>query len=289
MNKLKTDLPKIKTETLENIDKSINSKEFEKAIEDSVNAQTQAWTSMRDTAFFGGVPRVETKASSITVKGIPKVTIDAKGCAVRVRGWDSSEVKYSVTQLRGGPVSKAPTVVENHTDSTVNITVTDASGPRFDSDITRIEVFVPKKSNLKIVTDQELRLDGVSGELEVTGGDESIDVRDSNGKLNIMNADGRVRVIGFDGEVTAQTGNGDVYLEGTFAKLTGRGGSGNFIVTLPAGANADVNSNADVETDGLTLTERGENSWRLGSGGPQYSFNLDNGTLRVRSSSTLSK
>jgi hypothetical protein len=289
LNKLKTDLPKIKTETLENINKSIDSNDLEKAIQDGVNAQTQAWSAMRDAGFFMGVPRIETKANSIVVKGTPKVIIDAKGCAVRVRGWDNAAVKYSITQMRGGPMSAAPVVTENHSDTAVNITVADQPGlPAFDgSEQVHIEVFVPKRSNLKIISDGEIRLEGVSGELEITGGGESIDVRDSSGKMNLLNARGRVRVIGFDGEMTAQTGDGDVYLEGNFAKLTGRGGSGEFVLTLPPNANADVSSNSAVEADGFTLNERGKDSWRLGSGGALYSFNLEDGKVTVRNSSTL--
>ena len=152
----------------------------------------------------------------------------------------------------------------------------------------RIEVFVPRKSNLKIVSDGEIRLDGVSGELEVTGGDEPVNVRDSGGSLNITNSDGRVRVIGFDGDVTARTQDGDVYLEGKFSKIAAKGESGSFIVTLPADANVDINSNTEVRTDGFKLTDRGSNKWRLGSGGSNYVFNVEDGNVTLRNSSLLS-
>lgn len=290
LEKIKIDVPKLKLDALRDIDKSINSKAIEKSIKDSLEAQRIALTSMRDAMFFSGIPRIETKSNSFPVKGTPTVTIDAKGCAVRVRGWDNSEVKYSVVQLRGGSEGKAPAVTEGKSDTAVTIKVSELSASEFDnSPLTRIEVFVPRKSNLKIVSDKEVRLEGVSGELEIVGGDQSVDVRDSDGKLKLTNSDGRVRVIGFSGEVTAQTGDGDVYIEGAISKLDARAGMGTVFVTLPADANADVSSTTAPETEGFTLSERDAKNWRLGNGGANISFNSEDGKLVLRNAALLSK
>jgi len=97
-------------------------------------------------------------------------------------------------------------------------------------------------------------------------------------------------VIGFDGEVIAKTTDGDVYLEGNFAKLTGRASSGTFTVTLPRDANIDISANTeDVEADGFDLAKRGDNAWRVGKGGTKYDFDLADGSLMVRNSSVLSR
>ena len=294
MGKIKVEIPKIKTDVIKSVQDSIDSAEIEKSVRDGLAQQQAALAGLRDANFIMGVPRVETKSNSFAVKGTPKVTIDAKGCSVRVKGWDSSEVKYSVTQVRGGMSVSAPVVTETHTDSTVTIKVGETDKPdvprRFfnNSSPTRIEVYVPRRSNLKIVSDEEIRLDGVSGELEVSGGDEPVNVRDSGGELNISNSDGRVRVIGFDGAVSARTSDGDVYLEGKFTKLTASADSGSFIVTLPADANADITSNADVQSEGFSLSERGSNKWRLGSGGSSYQFDVSDGNVTFRNSALLS-
>jgi len=280
--RIKTDVPKIKAKAMDDVSKSINSKEWGDAIKNSIDQQTAQLDLLRDASFFSGVPRIQTKGNSSAVKGTPKVTIEAKGCSVRVQGWDSPEVRYSVTQMRNGSIN-VPSVAESHSDSAVTLKVTE-SGPGLS---TRIDVFVPRKSNLRIVSDAEIRLAGVSGELEVVGGDEPVNIRDSDGKLNITNVDGLVRVIGFEGDVMARTSDGQVFLEGRFCKLSGRAESGTFTLTLPSDTNADVSSNTEVEADGFDLAERGANKWRLGSGGSSYSFDAADGKVVIRNSSTL--
>jgi hypothetical protein len=195
-------------------------------------------------------------------------------------------------QVRGAMPGNVPNVIETHTDSTVTLKVTgdarsDAPGLFGKDSPVRIEVMVPRKTNLKIVSDQEIRLDGVSGDLEISAGDEPVNVRDSDGSLNIANEDGRVRVVGFDGDVTARTGDGEVYLEGKFTKINGRADSGSFTVTLPTDANADISSNTKIQADGFDLSDRGSNKWRLGSGGSNFTFNVSDGNVTFRNSALL--
>jgi hypothetical protein len=292
IDRIKVDAPKIKLDALKNIDKSINSKDIEKSIKDGLEAQRIALTGMRDAMFYSGIPRIEAKSNSFPVKGAPKVTIDAKGCSVRVRGWDSAEVKYSLVRLRGGSTNTPPVVSESKTENTVTLKVADSAetGSAFDdSPANRIEIFVPRKSNLKIISDKEVRLEGVSGELEIVGGNESVDVRDSDGKLKLTNADGRVRVIGFNGEIAAQTSDGEIYIEGTISKISARAGAGTVFVTLPADAGVDVSSTTEPETEGFTLSERDSKNWRLGNGGANIFFDSEEGKLVLRNASLLSK
>lgn len=291
LDRIKVQVPKIREETLKNIDKSIDTKELRESIKLGLETNRTAVTGIRDAFFLANVPRVETKTNTFPMKGTPKITVDAKTCSVHIRGWDNPEVKYSVTKLRGGSAAP-PSVAENKNDNSLTIRVSDASssedGYTFDNlPSTRVEVFVPRKSNLKIISDEEIRLDGVSGELEITGGDATVDIRNSEGKLQLKNVDGRARVIGFDGEIKAQTDSGELYLEGSISKLTANAGSGTVVVTLPAEANADVSSTVEPETNGFTLSERGSKSWRLGNGGASFSFNSEDGRLVLRNSQTL--
>ena len=291
LDKVKIEIPNIKMDTIKSVEDSVNTVEIEKSVRDGIASQRAALSALRDANFMVGVPRVELKSNSFTVKGTPKVTIDAKSCSVRVKGWDNQEVKYSISQVKGALSNTMPNVVENHSDSSVTLKVTDASGtqpPFGKSTVTRLEVFVPRKTNLKIISDGEIRLDGVTGDLEVSGGDEPINIRDSNGSLNISNDDGRVRVIGFEGDVTARTSDGDVYLEGKFSKVNGKSENGSFTVTLPADANVDINSNAEIQADGFSLSDRGSNKWRIGSGGSSYTFNVSDGNVTIRNASLLS-
>jgi hypothetical protein len=291
--KLKVEIPKISDDISKQIAKSVDTEKIQRSIKESMDAQKMALGVMRDASFLTRVPRIETKSETFAVKGIPKITVEANGCAVRVRGWDSSEVKYSLTRLKGGMGFVDPKVSESHSDSAVTLKVSGSDsednpvGFGDHSSLTRIDVYVPRKSNLKIVSDKEIWLNGVSGELEIIGGDEPLNIRDSDGKLNLTNEDGRVRVIGFDGDVAARTSDGDVYLEGKFSKLVGRADSGAFTVTLPPDANADITTNTDPQSEGFALSNKGSNKWRLGSGGSNYSFDLTDGELTIRNSSVL--
>ena len=212
---------------------------------------------------------------------------------MRVRGWDKQEVQYSVTQFSDRRNSTPIQISQDHNDSSVNIKiVNNSSDSQFDSfhtDLTgtRIEIFVPKKSNLKIVSDGEIRLDGVSGELEVVGANEAVNIRDSDGKLALTNQDGLVRVVGFNGDVNANTADGDVYLEGTFSSLIGHAADGNFILTVPDGSGAVITANSEVKSDGLQLQRKNDTTWLLGSGGAKYQFSLADGTVKVRSPLTV--
>ena len=236
------------------------------------------------------VPRVEQKSDTFPVKGVPKVTVEAKGCAVVVRGWDKSEVQYRVTQFSDPRNRTLIPMNESHTDSTVNIKVDNPNYETRDGDFSDdsrrvlIEIFVPRKSDLKIKTNGEVRLDGVSGDIDVSGSDESINVRDVNGTLHLANSDGRIRVVGFKGDLDVRTSDGEVYLEGDFAKLSGSASDGRFILTVPGDPNFDIE--ADVEN--ITVenlrepTKPSENVWRFGSGGSKYHFSVVDGDVVIR-------
>lgn len=272
-------------------------KELDKAAKktnEGLRRQNEALSNMRRVRWSGTNPFIEKKSNTFTVKGTPRVTIEAKGSSVKVRGWNRNEVKYILTQMDGRRRMPA-SVGESATDSAVTLKVLNnerASRDIYfdgDKDSVRIEVFVPQKSNLKIVSNGEIRLDGVSGEVDLTGVDEEIDVRNVEGKLKLSAADGQVRIIGFNGELDSKTGSADVYLEGNFSRITSNASDGKFIVTVPENYNADVTSNVEsltIENLGAPKTVK-EGQWRFGSGGPKLNFTVAEGEIKFRNSNTL--
>jgi hypothetical protein len=281
------EIPKIEldTEALKAIDRA----EMQETLRQAMETQKEALVKLRDASFFGSMPKVLKESETFPVKGVPRVTIDAKGCAVRVRGWDRSEVQYTVTQFTDSRDRNPVSTSENHSDSAVTIKVVNSDPESRDGVFmnemkrVRIDVFVPRKSNLKVITNGEIRVDGVSGDVELKGADEAIDVRDVDGKLKIANTDGVMRVIGFRGELNAATVNGEVFLEGDFQKLSGIAADGTYVLTIPDTANASIISNTDVESDSIAITRAGNNKWQIGSGGASYTFHFGGGSLQVRS------
>lgn len=280
------EIEKIRKESLKNAE-LINQAELKRQVNESMRA-------LRSINWSGNAVLLEKKSNSFPVKGVAKTTIEAKGCSVTVRGWDRPEVRYVLTyaERRRQP---EPSVTETANDS--NVTLKVVNNERATRDIyfdgntesVRIEVYVPKKSNLKIVSNGEIRLDGVSGDVELNGVDESIDVRDVQGKMQVTSVDGQVRIIGFQGELDSKTVDGDVYLEGNFTRINGSATDGRFILTVPENFNADISSNVDsITVENLYAPQViKEGQWRFGSGGPKHTFKVADGEVRFRNSNSL--
>jgi DUF4097 and DUF4098 domain-containing protein YvlB len=277
----------------------IDQEAIQRQIEEGMQRQRAALDRMANIS-FNNAPVVEKKSDTLTVKGAPKVTVDAKNCAVSVHGWDKPEVQYSITRISKARDIKPLAYTADHSDTDVKITVNGTkdsdSGEFFnDRETVRVEVFVPKKSNLRILTNREIRLENVSGDIDLTGSDESINVRDVDGKLKVTSADGKIRVIGFKGDIEAQTADGDMSLEGEFQKITATTGNGNIVVTLPDNVSAVIKANTDsVSLDGIapskikTVDVSEETSvWRIGNGSANYNFNVADGHVFIRSMNDL--
>lgn len=277
--------PEIAKVTAEAV-KVVQSDELKHAIKDAIR-QKAVIAKVVNAGFMTSVPRFEKKSASFPVKGVPKVTVAAEGCAVSVRGWDKNEVQYRVVQFADARNASPLVMTEDHSDSAVNIRVND---PERGGNV-RIEVFVPKKSNLKITTNGGIRLEGVSGDVELVGGDESVNVRDVDGKLRVVTTDGRIRVLGFKGEVDAESTDGMINLEGEFQKLTAHTNAGPVILTLPETAAADLEANCpDIKGDGISVSRTSTSDevsrYRIGAGGPLFRIDAG-GEIRVRGKSIL--
>lgn len=297
--RLPAEIDKIKIESIARSEAALakanlNKAELKRTIDEGFRREREALASLREIRWSGRNPMIEKKANTFPVKGTPKVTVDANGCSVVVRSWDRSEVRYVLTTVenrRGNPVAVEETV----TPSSITLKVQNNDKASRDiffdgsSDSVRLEVFVPRRSNVKVITNGEIRMDGVSGDIELDGVDETIDVRNSEGKLKVNAADGQVRVIGFTGELDSTIDDGDVYLEGNFSRITGSAADGRYILTVPENYNGDVTSNVDeLMIEGLGIpTQITDGQWRFGVGGPKLSFMVAEGEVKFRGIQSL--
>ena len=271
-------------------------RETERIEEGMVRASEALYLSRRS-------PFVQEKSASFEVLGVAKIDIDAEDCDVVVKGWNKNEVKYTVSRItRTGNNTKDLRTRVSHTKtkgkSKVEIEINNESPNTFSSkektNKVRLEVYVPKKSNLKVSSDQEVRLEGVNGELELNGSDGSINVRDSYGKLKLDTSDANVRVIGFDGELEEVSVDSNIYLEGNFTKIRSKAKDGNVYLTLPDRANATITTNSEVDFEDVKLAKVisiQKNKTKvldIGNGGYKYNFDFVDGNLTIRSKSSLS-
>lgn len=289
MREANRELMKIKVQDLENlkVDININDKDIEKSIKDGLKIQEKVLSKMQDAMFFSGTPMVERKTNSFAVEGTPKVVIDAQHCNIRVRGWDKNEVKYVLTEYQDLHAGNEAKIKETQSKSEVNLMVTGGDPDGMMGQAPRLEIFVPRKTNLKVNTKGEIRLDGVSGEIDLSGSENSIDVRGSDGRLKVTNTEGVVRVVDFKGDLIAKTNDGEIYLDGNFDRIDASSTDGKFILTLPAGTDAEIQAPADrVALDGIEATKTTDDSVRLGKGGKTYKFSTD-GSVEVRNRESI--
>jgi DUF4097 and DUF4098 domain-containing protein YvlB len=292
MKEAQKELTKVNVKELSKIKVDLDTQKIEMDVRDSLIRSKDAIVRLDNIRWQGQVPTVQKKSGTFGVKGVPKVVVDAKGCSVKVRGWDRQEVQYvltkSSTRSDGSPLEITQEVTESNV--LLRIPNNESRGPKFrldDSSDVRIEIFVPRKSNLNITTDGEIRLDGVTGEIELNGEDEAINIRDVKGKMKLAAGDSEVRVVGFNGEFASTTVDGDVYLEGAFTSICAKASDGHVTLTVPEHANLSLVSNTEVEEDGISLTKDGDTVWKVGNGGTKYNFEFSDGNLVVRNASLL--
>ncbi len=263
----------------------------EEALKEMEVKQREFQIKLAEMDFTRGSSSVERKNGSFVVKDKPKVKIDADNCIVNVRGWDKSEVSYTVTKISRSRSQQALEVKTQNTESSVEIKVLVPEMEDLPNNLNRVvvEVFVPKKSNLRVVTNREIRLEGVSGEIDLIGADSNVNVRDSEGKLSVQTSEGKIRVIGFKGEIISRTECGEMDLEGDFQKISAQTEEGKIVLTLPDNTNAIFNSDVEIESEGFKLVREDEDEmrWKIGNGNAQYNLVAANGQVFVRNAKIL--
>ncbi|MBV9928964.1 MAG: DUF4097 family beta strand repeat protein [Acidobacteria bacterium] len=250
---------------------------------------------------FDSARRTERESNTFAVQGAPRVRVETFDGAISVHAWDKSEVMYTATkraaddremqgiklkaQGAGGEVTIRAdfdkSFARNYSDHGGRVTYSSNASAEFD-------LYVPRNSTLFVSTgDGRVRVDGVSGEVELRTGDGSIDVTGSKGRLHAETGDGRIRVENFEGDAEARTGDGRITLDGNFTRLAARTGDGTISLSLPEGANATVETDGEsVYNDGVAVAETDAESrvrrWRVGGGGQLLTLHTGDGQIILR-------
>ncbi|MBA2378231.1 MAG: hypothetical protein H0V76_01495 [Blastocatellia bacterium] len=292
LDKIGPELARLSVDTEATVRASLDSPEVQTAMKQALTVNTEALGRLREVYWGAGVPYAERRTNTIAVSGIPRITIEAKGCTLRIRSWDRPEVKYTVTEVSDSRRREAIEVGESTTGAEVNLNFIDNNRtPRYgfvgERANSRVEILVPKNSNLKIDTDGEIRVEGVTGTIELVGDGAVMDLRDLDGNLNLSAKDSRVRLIGFSGAFRSDTSDSTVLLEGHFRELRATSADDAITLTVPDGSNFELSSNEEIKTDGLEAVRETNNLWRFGSGGTTFDFELSQGSLTVRNLTQL--
>ncbi len=214
-----------------------------------------------------------------------------------VRGWDKKEVKYSVSRIAYGRMSPVQNISfeEKKGGLELQVKLVGGSGNEELLEQVRVEIFVPKNSNLKISTNREIRVEGVVGNLKLSGKSGPVNVRDSAGSLDVFSKTAIIRVIGFEGRVNAEAYDADMYLEGNFEAISSKLEGGDVILTVGDDTGATIYVNRidkkgaiggygkELYAEGLRLENKADGVWKLGGGESEYKFSFNSGNLKVRS------
>jgi DUF4097 and DUF4098 domain-containing protein YvlB len=261
----------------------------------------------RDAVGAGGYDNsqrvIERESNNFTVAGTPRVRVETFDGPIYVHAWDKPEVSYTATK-RAGDDHEMKGIKIQAQGSGGEVTLradfdkSFARGYRqeggrvvsFNSNAsTEFDVYVPRNSTLLVSSgDGRLRIEGVSGELDLHTGDGAIDVSAGQGRLRAVTGDGRIRVDGFDGDAEARTGDGRITLDGNFKSLTARTGDGTISLAMPDGANVTVETDAEsvINDDGIAVAESPADKrvrrWRIGGGGQVLNLHTGDGQIILR-------
>jgi len=240
---------------------------------------------------------VERESKSFAVGNAPRVLIKTFDGSINIQPTDQPTVSFTaVKRARDEQAMRAVRLRAEQTSAGVQIIA------EFDKTqehrhgtgaVVMLDVYVPRRANVNVKSgDGRLRLSGIEGEIELNTGDGSVEVSDSKGQLRAETGDGRVRIFNFDGTATVKTGDGRISLDGRFTQLSARTGDGAISLTLPADANARIETdservindiNAVAEEAETETPERRVRNWRVGSGaGSQITLSTGDGQIFLR-------
>lgn len=257
-----------------------------------------------------------------TVRGTPDIRLTTFDGAIEINAWDRREVVVDVEKR--GATRQAVESLEVKATQNGDAIELEVKRPRDESVSglgfhrtahAKLIVSVPRQANLIARTgDGAIRIDGVSGRLQLRTGDGSIRAVDVGGELSLNTGDGAISVDRADGRLELETGDGGVDVSGKLAAVklhTGDGsivyraesgtamsddwdistGDGSVALYLPAGFDADLDAHTGdgtirndltVEAAAGTTVNRRTVRGRLGAGGRQLRVRTGDGTIRLR-------
>jgi DUF4097 and DUF4098 domain-containing protein YvlB len=259
-----------------------------------------------------------------TVSGTPDVKLTTFDGAIELQGSDRNEVVVEIEKRAA--TKEAVEALEVVTTQDGNRIEVEVKHPRSESlsgigfnrsASARLIVSVPRRANIVARTgDGAIRVDGLTGRVELRTGDGSIRVADASGDLRLHTGDGSITVERAEGTLDLDTGDGGVNVTGKLSAVkmhTGDGsivyraepgtvmsdawdittGDGGISLYLPTDFDADVDArtgDGSIAND-LAIAQSdvgGENRrslrGRLGNGGKTLRLRTGDGAIRLRPS-----
>ncbi len=234
--------------------------------------------SFAGTAFAADVERDWVETFALDADG--RVSLENVNGDVEIEAWDRAEVEVRYT-LRGKSEESLERVevLIDATTRRINIETDYKKGRYNDAASVEFTLYVPRGASLD-------EIDLVNGALRITGVEGSVHADLVNGKAVLRGLGGDVKVSTVNGPIDAELTRFEAGQEVSLESVNGR-----LEVSLPAGANADVEAESvhgSIDNDfGLQIKRDGfvGRSLRgsIGSGGPRVRLENVNGSITIRS------
>jgi DUF4097 and DUF4098 domain-containing protein YvlB len=265
---------------------------------------------------------VAREEKKFTVNGRPDLRLATFDGAIEVQSWDRPYVLVEIEKR--GPSKESIDALQVIAEQKGTLIDIEVKAPRTETYTgiglhrtasARLIVNVPRESDVRARSgDGSIKVDRVSGRVELQTGDGSIRVAEIVGELTLDTADGSITVEGAQGKLTLDTGDGSVNVSGKLASIrlhTGDGsivyraepgttmtdpweittGDGSVSLYLPPDFSADLDAHTgdgSIRND-LDLEDSGEKGERrtlrgkIGTGGKLLRVRTGDGTIRLRS------
>ena len=259
-----------------------------------------------------------------SVRGTPDLHLTTFDGAIEIQSWDKPDVLVEI-EKRGATKEavEALTVNAAQDGNRIDLEVKRPSSESFGgfgfhrSASAKLIVSVPRRADIHARSgDGSIRLERVTGNLELRTGDGSIRASEINGEISLNTGDGSITVDGAEGRLSLDTGDGGVNVAGKLTSLklhTGDGsivyraepgstmsedweittGDGGVTLYLPRNFDADLDAHTgdgavrnelDVSTANGGETDRRTIRGRLGEGGKRLRIRTGDGGIRLRAS-----
>ena len=265
---------------------------------------------------LSGVNRNEPRAVEYVSKtfavnseiGVPNIVIKTFDGRISVHRWDTPEVKLTAVksaqdeyEMRGitlkTDTSKGDILIAADFDKAFSREI-NYKGQKVlsNSASAEFEVYAPRNVNLHASSgDGDIRIDGVTGDLDLTTKDGAVEVSNAQGRLRLETDDGQIDVKNFNGEATVMSGDGQINLDGRFTQLAARTKDGEISLTLSSGVNAFIETISESVSNkaGLTVADNNNDSpqnvrrWKVGSGGETFKLSTEKGSIYLRRAGKL--
>lgn len=196
-----------------------------------------------------------------TVDGTADVRVTTFDGAIQIQSWDKPDVLIEIEKR--GPNKASLDALQVIVDQKGNLIDLEVRRPKTESFSgmglqqsahARLMVSVPRTTNIRARSgDGSIRVDRVTGRIDVRTGDGSIRASEVSGELSFDTGDGSIVIERADGQLVVDTGDGSVNVSGTLGAVKLHTGDGSVVYRAEPGSRMTAPWNITTGDGSVTL------------------------------------